>query len=63
MAISASRLALNGECKSFRAMEKVTKTMRRTRRVMNDKYTETAKARLEVNVIEVPVNLSNFKNQ
>ena len=63
MAISASRLALHGDGKHFVSLDKAIKTMRETGRDMQDKYKETARGRLAVNVIEVPVNSSNFKNQ
>ncbi|MDM3872060.1 L-serine ammonia-lyase [Porticoccus sp. W117] len=56
-AISASRMALRGDGKHFVSLDKVIKTMRDTGRDMQDKYKETARGGLAVNVIEVPVNI------
>ncbi|MGI9287345.1 MAG: L-serine ammonia-lyase [Pseudomonadales bacterium] len=56
-AITASRLALRGDGKHFVSLDKVIKTMRDTGRDMQDKYKETARGGLAVNVIEVPVNI------
>lgn len=56
-AISASRMALRGDGKHFVSLDKVIKTMRETGRDMQDKYKETARGGLAVNVIEVPVNI------
>ena len=56
-AISAARMALRGSGKHFVSLDKVIKTMRDTGRDMQDKYKETARGGLAVNVIEVPVNI------
>lgn len=56
-AISASRMALRGDGKHFVSLDKVIKTMRDTGKDMQDKYKETARGGLAVNVIEVPVNI------
>lgn len=56
-AIAAARMALRGDGKHFVSLDKVIKTMRDTGRDMRDKYKETARGGLAVNVIEVPVNI------
>ncbi|HET8714775.1 MAG TPA: L-serine ammonia-lyase [Holophagaceae bacterium] len=56
-AINAARMALAGDGKHFVSLDKVIKTMRDTGRDMKDKYKETARGGLAVNVLEVP-NLS-----
>ncbi|MFT5482632.1 MAG: L-serine dehydratase [Halieaceae bacterium] len=56
-AISAARMALNGDGTHFVSLDKVIKTMRDTGRDMKDKYKETARGGLALNVIEVPVNI------
>lgn len=56
-AISAARLALHGDGKHFVSLDKVINTMRETGRDMQDKYKETARGGLAVNVIEVPINI------
>jgi L-serine dehydratase len=56
-AINAVRMALRGDGKHFVSLDKVIKTMRDTGRDMKDKYKETARGGLAVNVIEVPVNI------
>lgn len=56
-AITASRLALRGDGKHFVSLDKVIKTMRETGRDMHNKYKETARGGLAVNVVEVPVNI------
>jgi L-serine dehydratase len=56
-AITAARMALRGDGKHFVSLDKVIKTMRDTGRDMHDKYKETARGGLAVNVIEVPVNI------
>lgn len=56
-AISAARMALRGDGKHFVSLDKVIKTMRDTGRDMQDKYKETARGGLAINVIEVPVNI------
>lgn len=55
-AINASRIARRGDGKHFVSLDKVIKTMRDTGADMKDKYKETARGGLAVNVIEVPVN-------
>lgn len=56
-AITASRLALRGDGTHFVSLDKVIKTMRDTGRDMQDKYKETARGGLAINVVEVPVNI------
>jgi L-serine dehydratase len=55
-AINASRLAMRGDGKHFVSLDKVIQTMRETGRDMQDKYKETSRGGLAINVIEVPVN-------
>lgn len=55
-AISAARMALRGSGEHFVSLDQVIKTMRDTGRDMQDKYKETARGGLAVNVLEVPVN-------
>ncbi|CAM4163193.1 L-serine ammonia-lyase [Nocardiopsis rhodophaea] len=51
-AISATRIALRGDGSHFVSLDKVIKTMRDTGRDMHDKYKETSRGGLAVNVIE-----------
>jgi L-serine dehydratase len=51
-AISAARLALRGDGKHFVSLDRAIKTMRDTGRDMLDKYKETSRGGLAVNVIE-----------
>jgi L-serine dehydratase len=51
-AISATRLALRGDGRHFVSLDKAIKTMRDTGRDMLDKYKETSRGGLAVNVIE-----------
>lgn len=51
-AINASRLALRGNGQHKVSLDKVIKTMRETGRDMKDKYKETARGGLAVNIIE-----------
>ncbi|MBD5804004.1 L-serine dehydratase 1 [Azoarcus sp. Aa7] len=51
-AINAARMALRGDGKHFVSLDKVIKTMRETGRDMKDKYKETSRGGLAVNVIE-----------
>ncbi|MCP2168039.1 L-serine ammonia-lyase [Goodfellowiella coeruleoviolacea] len=51
-AITAARMALRGDGAHFVSLDKVIKTMRETGRDMKDKYKETARGGLAVNVIE-----------
>lgn len=56
-AINAARLALQGDGKHFISLDRVIRTMRDTGRDMKDKYKETARGGLAVNVAEISVNL------
>jgi L-serine dehydratase len=56
-AIGAARMALRGNGEHFVSLDQVTKTMRDTGRDMQDKYKETARGGLAINVLEVPVNI------
>src|SRR5678809_396117 len=51
-AINASRMALRGDGKHRVSLDKVIKTMRDTGRDMQEKYKETSRGGLAVNVIE-----------
>ena len=51
-AINAQRMALRGDGKHHVSLDKVIKTMRETGRDMQDKYKETSRGGLAVNVIE-----------
>ncbi len=51
-AINAQRLAMQGDGKHHVSLDKVIKTMRETGRDMKDKYKETSRGGLAVNVIE-----------
>ena len=51
-AINAARIALRGDGKHKVSLDKVIKTMRETGRDMQDKYKETSRGGLAVNVIE-----------
>ena len=51
-AINAARMALRGDGTHFVSLDKVIKTMRDTGRDMQDKYKETSRGGLAVNVIE-----------
>ncbi|MDA8370865.1 MAG: L-serine ammonia-lyase [Nocardiopsaceae bacterium] len=51
-AISATRIALRGDGSHFVSLDKAIKTMRDTGRDMMDKYKETSRGGLAVNVIE-----------
>lgn len=55
-AISAARMALRGSGEHFVSLDQVIRTMRDTGRDMQDKYKETARGGLAVNVLEVPVS-------
>jgi L-serine dehydratase len=57
-AINASRMALRGDGAHFVSLDKVIKTMRDTGRDMKDKYKETARGGLAINVVEAPLDLS-----
>ena len=56
-AIHAARVAMRGDGSHFVSLDKVIKTMRDTGRDMHDKYKETSRGGLALNVIEVPVNI------
>ena len=56
-AISAARMALRGSGEHYVSLDQVIRTMRDTGRDMQDKYKETARGGLAVNVLEVPVNV------
>ena len=56
-AIHAARVAMRGDGSHFVSLDKVIKTMRDTGRDMHDKYKETSRGGLALNVVEVPVNI------
>ncbi len=56
-AIHAARLALRGDGEHFVSLDQVIKTLRDTGRDMKDKYKETSRGGLAVNVVEIPVNV------
>ena len=56
-AISAARMALRGDGQHYVSLDQVIKTMRDTGRDMQDKYKETARGGLAINVVAVPVNI------
>jgi len=56
-AIHAARMALRGDGAHFVSLDKVIRTMRDTGRDMQEKYKETARGGLALNVIEVPVSV------
>lgn len=56
-AIHAARMALRGDGSHFVSLDKVIRTMRETGRDMQDKYKETARGGLAMNVLEVPVSI------
>ena len=57
-AINAARMALRGDGTHFVSLDKVIKTMRDTGADMKDKYKETARGGLAVNVLEAPLDFS-----
>jgi L-serine dehydratase len=57
-AINAARMALRGTGEHFVSLDKVIKTMRDTGADMKDKYKETARGGLAVNVLEAPLDFS-----
>jgi L-serine dehydratase len=57
-AINAARMALRGDGTHFVSLDKVIKTMRDTGADMKDKYKETARGGLAVNVLETPLDFS-----
>jgi L-serine dehydratase len=56
-AISASRMALRGDGNHFVSLDQVIKTMRDTGKDMQDKYKETSRGGLAINVLAVPVSV------
>lgn len=56
-AINASRMALRGDGTHFVSLDKVIATMRETGKDMRDKYKETARGGLAIDILEVPVNI------
>ena len=56
-AIHAARLAMRGDGQHFVSLDQVIKTLRDTGRDMKDKYKETSRGGLAVNVIEIPVSV------
>lgn len=56
-AISAARMALNGDGEHFVSLDKVIKTMKQTGKDMKLKYKETSRGGLATHVVEVPVNI------
>ena len=57
-AINAARMALRGDGQHFVSLDKVIKTMRDTGADMKDKYKETSRGGLAVNVLEAPLDFS-----
>jgi L-serine dehydratase len=57
-AINAARMALQGSGEHFVSLDKVIRTMRDTGRDMKDKYKETARGGLAVDVVEGPLDVS-----
>ena len=51
-AINAAQMALCGDGEHFVSLDKVIRTMRETGRDMQDKYKETSRGGLAVNIIE-----------
>ena len=56
-AIHAARLAMRGDGHHFVSLDQVIKTLRDTGRDMKDKYKETSRGGLAVNVISIPVSV------
>ena len=56
-AINAARMALCGDGQHFVSLDKVIRTMRDTGADMKEKYKETARGGLAINVLEVPVSI------
>ncbi len=56
-AISAARMALRGDGNHFVSLDQVIKTMRDTGKDMQDKYKETSRGGLAINVLSVPVSV------
>jgi L-serine dehydratase len=51
-AINAARITMSGDGVHFVSLDKVIKTMRETGKDMQEKYKETARGGLAVNVVE-----------
>ena len=56
-AIHAARLALRGDGQHFVSLDQVIRTLRDTGRDMKDKYKETSRGGLAVNVLKIPVSV------
>ena len=56
-AIHAARMALRGDGEHFVSLDQVIRTLRDTGRDMKDKYKETSRGGIAVNVVEIPVNV------
>ena len=57
-AINAARMALRGSGEHFVSLDKVIRTMRDTGRDMKDKYKETARGGLALDVLGAPIEVS-----
>ena len=57
-AINAARMALQGSGEHFVSLDKVIRTMRDTGADMKDKYKETARGGLALDVVEGPLDVS-----
>ena len=57
-AINAARMALQGSGEHFVSLDKVIRTMRDTGADMRDKYKETARGGLALDVVEGPLDVS-----
>ena len=57
-AINAARMALQGSGEHYVSLDKVIRTMRDTGRDMKDKYKETSRGGLAIDVIEGPLDVS-----
>ena len=57
-AINAARMALQGSGEHFVSLDKVIRTMRATGADMKDKYKETSRGGLAIDVVEGPLDVS-----
>jgi L-serine dehydratase len=57
-AINAARMALQGSGEHFVSLDKVIRTMRATGADMKEKYKETSRGGLAIDVIEGPLDVS-----
>jgi L-serine dehydratase len=57
-AINAARMALQGSGEHYVSLDKVIRTMRDTGRDMKDKYKETSRGGLAIDVVEGPLDVS-----